>query len=279
MSTPVELILLEAGLPDDAVTDLGPLLTALRDLEPEHAPEPGPELARLLAAPAAPTRVGAGRRSLVVAATVLGTSVTATGVAAAANELPEPAQRLVYQLSARYLPFEFPPPEPVPESEPATQPLPPAVEGPSGEGPAPAASAETGIVAVGRPAGTPTAGPSAPPSAPPSSGAGMPTPTSSPAPEPTGFPAGEVAEPQEGAAPATQEGAVAAPQEGAAPAPGVPEETVASGAPTAEPSPPPADAAPRDDGRTGDAQQPQAPVPTPEATGDPAALAPPPPAG
>jgi hypothetical protein len=263
VSTPVELILLEAGLPDDAVADLGPLLTELRDLEPEHAPEPGPELARLLAAPAAPTRVGAGRRSLVVAATLLGTSMTATGVAAAANELPEPAQRLVSQLSERYLPFEFPPPEPAPEpeSEPATEPLPPAVEGPSGEGPAPAGSAETGTLPVGRPTGTPT--PSARSTATPSSGAGTPTPTSSPAPEPTGSPAGEVA----------------GPPEGAAPAPGVPEETAGEATPTADPSAAPTDAAARDDGRTEDAQQPQTPAPTPEATLDPAALAPAPPAG
>jgi hypothetical protein len=108
VSTPTAQIVEESGLPPEAAAELEPLLAALRGLEPAEAPEPSAELAALLASPRSRAR---GRRTAAAigAAAALG-SLTVTGVAAAANELPEPAQRFVSQLSERYLPFEFPRP-------------------------------------------------------------------------------------------------------------------------------------------------------------------------
>jgi hypothetical protein len=108
VSTPTAQILEESGLPPEAASELEPVLAALRGLEPAEAPEPSAELAALLASPRSRAR---GRRTAAAigAAAALG-SLTVTGVAAAANELPEPAQRFVSQLSERYLPFEFPRP-------------------------------------------------------------------------------------------------------------------------------------------------------------------------
>ena len=111
MSTTTEQLVAEAGLPADVVTDLEPVVSALRDLTPGTAPTPSPALAALLADPPRPA-VPRSRRRLAVlgsAAAVL-SSLTVTGVAAAANELPEPAQRFVAELSERYLPFHFPQP-------------------------------------------------------------------------------------------------------------------------------------------------------------------------
>ncbi len=111
MSTTTEQLVAEAGLPADVVIDLEPVVSALRDLTPDTAPTPSPALAALLADPPRPA-VPRSRRRLAVlgsAAAVL-SSLTVTGVAAAANELPEPAQRFVAELSERYLPFHFPQP-------------------------------------------------------------------------------------------------------------------------------------------------------------------------
>ncbi|MGZ8738349.1 MAG: hypothetical protein ACXWW7_14385 [Nocardioides sp.] len=111
MSTTTEQLVAEVGLPPELVADLEPVVSGLRDLVADEPPTPSAALAALLADPPRIDVPRSRRRLLVVgsAAAVL-TSLTVTGMAAAANELPNPAQRLVAQLSERYLPFHFPQP-------------------------------------------------------------------------------------------------------------------------------------------------------------------------
>lgn len=102
----------EVGVPDSGSEELTWFLAQLEeryvDAEP---PEPGPELAVLLRGghPSEGTRRPGTRRGRAAAAGVLALgTVLGTGWAAAANELPEPAQRWVAQFSQRYLPFDLP---------------------------------------------------------------------------------------------------------------------------------------------------------------------------
>jgi len=103
---------------DGPLDGLDTLLGDLAALGEGPAPTPGPELATLLAGdPAArpvvvPFRPPASRRRRLatgLAAAAL-TGVTLTGVAAAANELPAPVQRLVAHFSETFLPFDLPRP-------------------------------------------------------------------------------------------------------------------------------------------------------------------------
>ncbi len=115
MSTPaaVTRILDELDLAEDR--ELTDILTSVHALGEAPAPRPSPALAALLSG--ATTRPARGRvlvlrRRVVAGATALGLAAAgATGVAAAANELPDGAQRLVARFSEHFLPFAFPPPE------------------------------------------------------------------------------------------------------------------------------------------------------------------------
>lgn len=94
-----------------------PLVERLSELDrlvDETVREPGPELAALIAGLVTSAAVTPFRRRharvLVAAAVAFGT-VGVGGIAAAANELPPGAQRVVADFSLRYLPFTIPGPE------------------------------------------------------------------------------------------------------------------------------------------------------------------------
>jgi hypothetical protein len=107
-------MLAESGIPEPGSTRLLDSLTELGfsvdEIEP---PQPGPELASLMARASRGTVVPFRRRSasLAVAAAVTLGTVGAGGLAAAANELPHGAQDLVAKFSEQYLPFELPRPD------------------------------------------------------------------------------------------------------------------------------------------------------------------------
>lgn len=104
----------ETGLDPFDSEELATFLTSLETLVGESAPEPGLELAALLASGlgtvAAVVRPIRKRSNLAVAAVLAATGIVSTGVAAAANELPPVAQRIVADFSSRFLPFDFPQP-------------------------------------------------------------------------------------------------------------------------------------------------------------------------
>jgi hypothetical protein len=143
VSTSLSQLLEESDLPYELVPDLEPVLTALRSLAPEATPQPSAQLAALLAHPVAPHSYRPRRAALAAVAAVVG-SFTLTGVAAAANQLPEPAQQFVSDLSSKYLPFQFPEPavvmeeaptEPKPEPEDEAPVAPTTTQEPSPEAP------------------------------------------------------------------------------------------------------------------------------------------------
>jgi hypothetical protein len=103
-------MLAEAGIPEAGSTRLVGSLTALGRTVDEVEPLPGPELRSLLTRPSRPARRRRARL-MMATAVALGT-VGAGGVAAAANELPDPAQDFVAKFSQRYLPFDVPRAEP-----------------------------------------------------------------------------------------------------------------------------------------------------------------------
>lgn len=111
----VRSMLAEAGLNEEGSEELVRLLAGLDATYVDGvAPEPGPELAALLGggdAPRARPRRPRGRRAAATGLFALGV-VASTGWAAAANELPRPAQRWVADFSERYLPFDLPYPQP-----------------------------------------------------------------------------------------------------------------------------------------------------------------------
>lgn len=178
MTTTLDLVR-ESGLPDEAVAELEPFVCALRELAPQEVPTPSPALAALMASP--PGFRARSRRRLAafgVAAAAL-SSMTVTGVAAAANELPASAQHFVAEFSQRYLPFHFPEPRhsaTVVEKSPE-----PAVPVPNRIEPV---SPDSGVA----PSSTSTAGPAKPPAvvAEPSTSTSTsaPPPSSSPSPSP-----------------------------------------------------------------------------------------------
>ena len=105
----------ESGLPATE-HDLVDFLAALEKQYAETSvPRPGPELAVLLSGELAEpsvVRPHPGRRRRVAAAGAAALSaVLATGIAAAANELPAPAQRWAVEFADRYLPFDLPEPQ------------------------------------------------------------------------------------------------------------------------------------------------------------------------
>jgi len=109
----------ESGLDPFESEELATFLMMLESLVDESAPAPAPTpaLAAMLAGGA--TGVGASvvalaarRHQNALAAAVLAvTGIVATGAAAAANDLPSTAQRIVADFSQRFLPFDFPYPE------------------------------------------------------------------------------------------------------------------------------------------------------------------------
>lgn len=114
-SDPINDMILESGLDPDEYADVVQALGALRDVVPSEAPAPSPELAALLSGgTVTPLR---RRHGVAVAAAVAAAAVALTSVAAAANVLPEPAQRLFSDFSHKYLPFEFPDPADRDESQ------------------------------------------------------------------------------------------------------------------------------------------------------------------
>ncbi len=105
----------ESGLPGTE-HDLVDFLAVLEQHYVETSvPRPGPELAALLSGELAEPSVvrphrGRRRRVAAAGATAL-SAVLATGIAAAANELPAPAQRWAVEFAERYLPFDLPEPQ------------------------------------------------------------------------------------------------------------------------------------------------------------------------
>lgn len=212
MTTVIDEIVADAGVSDDEAADLSAFLSDLERLADIPPPAPSDELAALLAAP----RVVDPRRPrlrLVAAAGAVAavSAVSVTGVAAAANELPTPAQEFVADLSERYLPqpFRFPQPvlSPVPKGEPAEKQRPRTeqdepelrVPAPQPTFPVPDEGLSTSVpqqptagtnepsassTPDQTPAGTPSPAPSPPPTNPSSTASPVPTPS----PEPTGTP-------------------------------------------------------------------------------------------
>jgi hypothetical protein len=107
-------MLAESGIADEGSERLLECLSTLERSVDDTLPEPGPELAALMARAGAAVRTSVLSRRrgrvLVAGAVAFGT-VAAGGIAAAANELPPDAQRLVAEFSERYLPFELPRPD------------------------------------------------------------------------------------------------------------------------------------------------------------------------
>ena len=112
----VRSMLAEAGINEEGSDELVRLLAGLDARYVDGAaPEPGPELAALLGrgdAPFGRPPRPRGRRAAATGLVALGV-VVSTGWAAAANELPPPAQRWVADFSQRYLHLELPYPQPV----------------------------------------------------------------------------------------------------------------------------------------------------------------------
>jgi hypothetical protein len=118
----LEEMLADAGLPPIDRAELSELLAPLAG-EPGQVPQPSDELAALFGSPgdhSAPApRVRADRRvrpwrvrTATVGAVVLAvSSVSATGLSAAANSLPRGLQHHVSVFSRHYLPFDFPEPK------------------------------------------------------------------------------------------------------------------------------------------------------------------------
>ncbi|HET7388779.1 MAG TPA: hypothetical protein VFJ19_19165 [Nocardioidaceae bacterium] len=143
--TMVREMLLDADLPADESDELVGFLTSLRDSAESEQPMPDARLAALFASTAVDGNPDAldepetdtsvvrlrrrdGRLASAAAALAIST-VAATGVAAAANELPAPAQLVVSHFSQHFLPFEFPAPPPLspsPDDSGAGQPAAPA---------------------------------------------------------------------------------------------------------------------------------------------------------
>ena len=112
MSTQVDAMIEESGLDAFESDELAAFLAMVGSLVDDGAPTPSPALAKLLsgaAAGAGPISLAVRRHQNALAAAVLAvTGIVATEVAAAANDLPPPAQRIVADLSNRFLPFDFP---------------------------------------------------------------------------------------------------------------------------------------------------------------------------
>lgn len=181
MSARAEDLFREADLPGEDAGALESFVDGLRALGEAEPPVPSPELAAMIARPSARPAGRSQRRVIALAAAATGfCGLTVTGVAAAANELPEPAQRLVATFSERYLPFEFPQPVespdrgPLEDGDPApivtpTLPVPPEEGGttvPSGPAEPSERTPEPSPQPSEAPTGTPTE-PSQAPSAPP----------------------------------------------------------------------------------------------------------------
>ncbi len=114
MDVRVRAMLEESEIPAFGADELVELLVGLEERYVDAVPEPSPELAVLLgvddASGATRLLLTARRRRALAAGVVALGAVVTTGLAAAANELPEPAQRWVSELSDRYLPFDLPDP-------------------------------------------------------------------------------------------------------------------------------------------------------------------------
>ena len=105
----------QSGIPEEGSEQLIECLAALERSVPDTAPEPGPELAALMARTSKAVVVAPfarRRRRLLIAGAVAFGTVAAGGIAAAANELPSGAQDVVAEFSERFLPFDLPRPDP-----------------------------------------------------------------------------------------------------------------------------------------------------------------------
>lgn len=175
-------MLAESGIADEGSERLLECLATLERNVDDTPPEPGPELAALMAraGTAVRTTVLSRRRGrvLVAGAVAFGT-VAAGGIAAAANELPPDAQRLVAEFSERYLPFELPRPDVRPESREEDEPEQPVTtwQDQGDDVPSPVLPGSTPTT----PAKSAEASPRTEPTPEPST---LPTPTSSVLPEP-----------------------------------------------------------------------------------------------
>lgn len=245
----------QSGIPEEGSEQLIECLAALERSVPDTAPEPGPELAALMArtskavvvAPFARRR----RRVLIAGAVAFGT-VAAGGIAAAANELPSGAQDVVAEFSERFLPFDLPRPDVRPDrgddGSPEQPIVPvdatPGLQTPGGEDPS--ITPTEGPTSGASPSTAPSSAPSPSSSALPSPGAVDPTQGTElpPAPEETAAPDEQVTEePVDGDPQAAPEGdATSAPTSGDSTETGTDPGTDSgtdSGATEPEPSPSP----------------------------------------
>jgi len=120
VSKRLDIMIEESGLDSFESEDLAAFLTMLESLVDESVPEPSPALAAMLsggAAEAGVSSLAARRHQNALAAAALAlTGIVATGVAAAANDLPPAVQRVVAEFSQSFLPFGFPYPEKMSEN-------------------------------------------------------------------------------------------------------------------------------------------------------------------
>jgi hypothetical protein len=201
----------QSEIPEEGSEQLVECLAGLARGVPDAGPEPGPELAALMATGSRVVSAPFGRRHRrVLAAGVLAVgAVAAGGIAAAANELPPAAQSVVAEFSERFLPFELPHPdvrrpERGDDSPPELDPIP--VDGP-----------DQGVVtredegADTSPGGAPTPAQARPTTTPSPTKA----PSSAPSPSATAVPTPDALDPASTALPGTPE-ATSAPQEPAA---------------------------------------------------------------
>lgn len=121
VSARVRAMFEEAALPGGGDDELVDLLAGLEQrYVDDSAPEPGPQLARLLDGGqpgeegTRASRLSRRSRRFAAASALALSTVVGTGVAAAANELPPPAQRWVAELSERFLHVDLPRPATAP---------------------------------------------------------------------------------------------------------------------------------------------------------------------
>jgi hypothetical protein len=104
----------ESGFDPREFVEVEEALATLRTVVPTDAPPPSVELAALLSGTTlvrVPVQTPQRSKVALVSGAMAAVLTFGTGVAAAANTLPEPAQRFFSEVSDKYLPFHIPSPD------------------------------------------------------------------------------------------------------------------------------------------------------------------------